>query len=95
MVQVPVQCPPCRGINGVRYGKQPKETQRDRCDNVDCPRPIFLLPSHDTGRRPEGKRYRVDRTLNGRGVRDIVRVLGVSAATVLDTLKNKQRSSRK
>jgi transposase-like protein len=32
----------------------------------------------------------VDLTLNGRGVRDIVRVLGISSATVIDVLKKKR-----
>ena len=32
----------------------------------------------------------VDMTLNGSGVRDIVRVLGVSCATVIDVLKKKE-----
>ena len=95
MVQVPVRCPQCQGINVVRYGKQPNGTQRYRCDNVDCPRTIFLLQDHDKGRLPEVKRYMVDMTLNGSGVRDIVRVLGVSSATVIDTLKKKHQSSSK
>jgi insertion element IS1 protein InsB len=36
------------------------------------------------------KQQIVDMTLNGSGVRDIVRVLGVSAATVIDVLKKKE-----
>jgi transposase-like protein len=95
MVQVPVRCPQCQGINVVRYGKQPNGTQRYRCANVDCPRTIFLLQYHDKGRLPEVKRYMVDMTLNGSGVRDIVRVLGVSSATVIDTLKKKHQPSSK
>ena len=93
MVQVPVRCPQGQGINVVRDGKQPHGTQRDRCDHVDCPRTIFLLQYHDKGRLPEVKRYMVDMTLNGSGVRDIVRVLGVSSATVIDPLKKTHQSS--
>jgi len=37
----------------------------------------------------------VDMTLNGSGVRDIVRVLRVSSATVIDVLKKKQRAGKK
>jgi hypothetical protein len=36
------------------------------------------------------KQQIVDMTLNGSGVRDIVRVLGVSSATVIDVLKKKE-----
>jgi len=38
------------------------------------------------------KQQIVDMTLNGSGVRDIVRVLGVSSATVIDVLKKKIRA---
>jgi transposase-like protein len=93
MVQVPVRCPPCQGINVVRYGTQPHGTPRYRGDHVDGPRTIFLVHYHDTGRRPEVKRDLVDMTLNGRGVRDIVRVVGVSSATVIDTRKKTHPSS--
>jgi transposase-like protein len=34
-------------------------------------------------------------TLNGSGVRDIVRVLGVSSATVIKVLKKKRQASSK
>jgi hypothetical protein len=39
---------------------------------------------------PAVKQQIVDMTLNGSGVRDIVRVLGVSSATVIDVLKKKE-----
>jgi transposase-like protein len=39
------------------------------------------------------KRQIVDLTLNGSGIRDIVRVLGVSSATVIDTLKKRRQPS--
>ncbi len=51
---------------------------------MECPRTIFLRHSHDKGRLPAVKPQIVDMTLHGSGVRDIVRVLGVSAATVTD-----------
>ena len=37
----------------------------------------------------------VDMTLNGSGVRDIVRVLGVSSATVIKVLKKKRQALSK
>ncbi len=95
MVFVPVQCPECHRTDVVRYGKQANGTQRYRCDNSDCRRTIFLLQYHDKGRLPAVKQQIVAMTLNGSGVRDIVRVLGVSSATVIDVLKKKcQRSNR-
>jgi transposase-like protein len=91
MAFVQVQCPDCQSTEVVQYGKQANGTQRYRCDNSDCPRTIFLLQYRDKGRLPAVKQQIVDMTLNGSGVRDIVRVLRVSSATVIDVLKKKSR----
>jgi insertion element IS1 protein InsB len=90
MAFVQVHCPDCQSTDVVQYGKQAHGTQRYRCDNPDCPRTIFLLQSRDNGRRPAVKQQIIDMTLNGSGVRDIVRVLRVSSATVIDGLKKKE-----
>ena len=90
MVFVQVQCPDCQSTEVVQYGKQANGTQRYRCDNPDCPRTIFLLQYRDKGRLPAVKQQIIDMTLNGSGVRDIVRVLRVSSATVIDVLKKKE-----
>ena len=92
MALVHVQCPQCQSIDVVQYGKQAHGTQRYHCNNPDCQRTIFLLQYHDKGRLPAVKQPIVDMTLNGSGVRDIVRVLGVSSATVIDVLKKKSRA---
>jgi transposase-like protein len=89
MALVHVQCPSCQSTDVVKYGKQANGTQRYRCDNAACARRIFLVQYQHQGRRPEIKRQIVDMTLNGSGVRDIVRVLSVSSATVIDVLKKK------
>src|SRR2546426_7096237 len=89
MAFVQVQCPNCHSADVVQYAKQANGTQRYRCNNRDGPRTICLLQYRDKGRRPAVKQPIVDLTLNGRGVRDIVRVLRVSSATVIDGLKKK------
>jgi transposase-like protein len=48
---------------------------------------MFLLQSQDQGRLPAVKPQSVDMTLPGSGVRDIVRVVRVSSATVINVLK--------
>ena len=90
MALVSVRCPECQSIDVVQYGKQANGTQRYRCNNRACPRTIFLLQYADKGRLPAVKQQIVDMTLNGSGVRDIVRVLRVSSATVIDVLKKKE-----
>jgi transposase-like protein len=92
MALVDVHCPECQSIDVVQDGKQANGTQRYRCNNRACPRPIFLLQYSDKGRLPAVKQQIVDMTLHGSGVRDIVRVLGVSSARVIDVLKKKEAS---
>src|SRR2546429_7460038 len=89
MALVYVQCPQCQSIDVVQFGKQANGTQRYRCNNRECPRTIFLLQYQDKGRLPAVKQQIVDMTLNGSGVRDIVRVLRGSSATVINGLKKK------
>jgi insertion element IS1 protein InsB len=92
---VAVLCPECGSRAVVKYGRQANGEQRYRCDNVSCARRIFLLHYHHTGRLPEVKRQMVDMALNGSGIRDTARVLGVSPTTVMTTLKKKRgRSTR-
>jgi insertion element IS1 protein InsB len=88
---VEVQCPECGRREVVRYGQQANGAQRYRCNNVDCERRIFLARYHSTGRLPEVKRQIVNMALNGSGIRDTARVLGVSSMTVMSTLKKKRR----
>jgi transposase-like protein len=75
----------------VKYGQRPNSEQRYRCNNRHCVRRIFLLHYHNTGWVPEVKQRRVEMTLNGSGIRDTARVLGVSPTTVMSTLKKKHR----
>ena len=49
----------------------------------------FLLNSAYKGRSPEIKQQVIEMSLNGSGVRDTARVLGISPTTVLNELKKK------
>ena len=95
MAVIAVQCPECGSAEVVRYGRQANGEQRYRCNNVDCERRIFLARYHNTGRLPEVKRQIVDMALNGSGIRDTARVLGVSPMTVMSALKKKHLRSAK
>jgi insertion element IS1 protein InsB len=88
---VAVQCPECGSREVVKYGQQPNGEQRYRCNNPHCQRRIFLLQYHNTGWVTEVKRQMVEMALNGSGIRDTARVLGVSPTTVMTTLKKKRR----
>ena len=93
MAVVEVQCPKCGSHAVVKNGRQANGEQRYRCNTLGCERTIFLLQYHDKGRLPELKRQIVEMALNGSGIRDTARVLGVSPTTVLTTLKKKRLSS--
>jgi insertion element IS1 protein InsB len=88
---VAVQCPEGGSSEVVKYGQQPNGEQRYRCNNPHCQRRIFLLQYHNTGWVPEVKQQMVEMALNGSGIRDTARVLGVSSTTVITTLKKKRR----
>ena len=90
MVSVPVYCPHCHSTEVIKAGKQANGTQRYQCQNGQCVRRIFLLQYQDRGRVPEVRRQVVDMVLNGSGIRDTARVLGVSSMTVMSTLKKKR-----
>ena len=90
MASVAVQCPACGGREVVKYGQQPNGAQRYRCQNRQCARRIFLLQYHNTGWEPGVKQQMIEMTLNGSGIRDTARVLGVSPTTVMTTLKKKR-----
>ena len=55
--------------------------------------PFSPLQYQDKGRLPAVKQQIIDMTLNGSGVRDIVRVLRFSAATVITVRKKKSQPS--
>ena len=95
MVYVPVQCPHCYSTAVIKAGKQANGAQRYRCQNRQCERQIFLLQYQDRGRAPGIRRQVVAMAINGSGIRDTARVLGVSPTTVVTTLKKKRQRSIK
>jgi transposase-like protein len=95
MATILVHCPRCGGADVIKAGKQPNGAQRYRCQNAECNRTIFQLAYSDKGRLPETKRQIVEMALNGSGVRDTARVLGIGTGTVTNELKKKGPRSSK
>src|SRR5260221_239399 len=93
MITIPVPCPHCHRVDVIKAGKQPNGAQRYQCQNLHCKRTIFLLTYDDKGRQPEVKKQMVEMALNGSGIRDTARVLGVSPGTVINELKKSKRKS--
>ena len=81
-------CPYWHGTDIVRHGLSPAGKQRYRCRACLEERGrTFLLNYSYAGQSSAVKQQIVDRALNVRGIRDIVRVLPVSPTTVLNELK--------
>ena len=94
MVTILVHCPDCQSLDVSKAGKQPNSAQRYRCKNLNCARTIFLLTYDDKGRQSEVKDQIVEMALNGSGIRDTARVLGVSPGTVINELKKSTLSCK-
>ena len=93
MVLEPVKCPGCQGIRVVKHGKTPEGKQRYRCWNPVCPTMTFILEYSYNAHVPGVKDKIVEMALNGSGIRDTSRVLGISPTTVIETLKKKKKTS--
>src|SRR4051794_18079301 len=89
MILLPVRCPYCQSEQVSKGGKTNTGKQRYRCHNPACSSQSFLLNSAYKGRSPTIKQQVIDLSLNGSGVRDTARVLGISPTTVIQELKKK------
>lgn len=75
--------------NTVKFGLSATNKQRYRCNNTSCDRKTFILDYTDKGRIPEIKNKIIDMAMNGSGIRDTARVLGISVTTVISELKKR------
>jgi transposase-like protein len=91
MVLIAVTCPYCQTDQIAKRGKTDTGKQRYRCQNPHCSHQSFLLNPAYKGRLPEIKMQIIDMALNGSGIRDTARVLGISTDTVISELKKKNR----
>lgn len=89
MAVIPVRCLYCQSEQVIKGGKTDTGKQRYRCHNPACAHQSFLLDSAYKGRSPEIKQQVVEMSLNGNGIRDTARVLGISPTTVIKELKKK------
>ena len=90
MVLAPIRCLHCGSIDVIRHGQTSNEKQRFLCQNEGCGK-TFIQDYSDKGRLPEIKQRIVDMAVNGGGIRDTARVLGISTDTVMSELKKRAR----
>ena len=89
MTLVSVRCPHCGSEHVCKHGQTAQGTQRYRCRNEACSHRTFLEEYVNQACIPGMKARIVEMALNGSGIRDTSRVLGVSPVTVIETLKKK------
>src|SRR5262249_7507911 len=89
MILLPVRCPYCQSEQVIKGGKTDTGKQRYRCHNPACSHQSFLLKSAYKGRTSPINQQVIDMSLNGSGVRDTARVLGISPTTVIQELKKR------
>ena len=93
VVLVAIRCPECNSDDIIRRGYTKNRTQRYLCQNVLCARQTFILEYTDKGKLPEVKQKIISMAINGNGIRDTSRVLGVSTTTVINTIKKRAQTS--
>jgi transposase-like protein len=88
-----IRCPACQSTDVIKHGITAQGKQRSRCKNPHCSFQTFLVEYSHQGRVPEVKHQILEMTLNGRGIRDMARVLHISPTTVIEELKKSASDS--
>ncbi len=91
-VTILVRCPDCNSDQITKRGQQ-KSEQRYGCQNPDCTRVIFKLHYKNKACVPGVKQQIIEMAVNGGGIRDTARVLKISANTVINEIKKKEKIS--
>ncbi len=89
MATTQVICPHCSQNEVSKKGFSLSGKQRYQCRLSECER-TFILDYSRKGSKPDINQHIVDMALNGSGIRDTARVLGISQNKVIETLKKKE-----
>jgi transposase-like protein len=81
------RCPACQNTDVIQHGITAQGQQRYRCKPPSGPYQTFLVEYSHRGREPEVKQQIIEMTLNGSGLRTMVRVLPISPTTVIEEFK--------
>jgi transposase-like protein len=87
-----VQCPHCQSNDVIKIGRTKQDIQRYRCRHTDCSVTSFQLEYQHKAYYPHIKTQMIDMAINGSGIRDTARVLGINKNTVIRQLKKRQQS---
>ncbi len=84
-----VLCPKCGSDNIDHFGYSKNDVPRYRCRNEECETKSFMLEYRYKAYEPGVKEQAVDMAINGSGIRDTSRALGINKKTVINALKKK------
>lgn len=85
-VYIPLECPSCSDTESiVKFGKASNNKQRYCCQNDLCERKTFIVGYDNKGWLQDIKEKIIEMAVNGSGIRDTARVLGISRETVLSS----------
>ncbi|SMN01706.1 iso-IS1 ORF1 [uncultured Candidatus Thioglobus sp.] len=87
-----INCPHCGSSQLGKAGFSVKGIQRYFCKNNDCKTNTFMLEYSSKAYAVGVKKKIVEMAINGSGIRDTARVLGVDKNTVISQLKKKKNS---
>ena len=91
MVVIKIKCVHCHSKEIVKMGYQKNGTPRCKCKN--CGK-TFQREYINKGAIPETKEMIIKMAVNGSGIRDTARVLGISKDTVMSVLKKLKNISQ-
>ena len=86
MCYTQVHCPKCGGNDVENFGYSVHKVPRYFCCNAECETKSFMLEYRYKAYEPGVKEKTVDMAINGGGIRDTSRVLGINKKTVINTL---------
>ena len=84
-----VTCPQCNSTEITLSGRNAYGEQRYRCQNPDCQTKTFMLNYRYKACQAKTEEQIIKMAINGSGIRDTARVLGIHKNTVMRTLKKK------
>ncbi len=85
---IEILCPTCETNAVSLNGKTVNDKQRCICNNESCSKNTFITDYSYNGSKPSTPKVVIDMALNGSGIRDTSRVLGISTDTVMSVIKN-------
>ena len=82
-----ITCPRCQSNHITKSGRNAKGEQRYRCQNPTCQMKTFMLVYRYPACQPTIDHQITKLAINGSGIRDTARVLGINKNTVIRRLK--------